>query len=157
MKFDVVDFYLSVLESILWKTLRFTKNYTVIEQESLCIIIHSSKSLLFCDSDTWIKKGNHMFDVTMASFDGAKVCQLLGLLLLHEIKYPFGCNSVGLCRDNGLTVLSNSFGPKTDRTRKQLIQAISRLWCENICGIKPDSDRLFGPNFEPWHWKILAI
>ena len=62
------------------------------EQESLRILIYSRKSQLFCDGNTWIKKGNHMFDVTVGLFDAAGVCKLVGLFLLHEIKHTFGCN-----------------------------------------------------------------
>ena len=122
MKFDIVDFYPSISESLLWKALQFAKNFTVIDEESLRIIMHSRKSLLFCDGNTWIKKGNHMFDVTMGSFDGAEVCELVGLFLLYKMKHLFGCNCVGLYRDDGLAVLNNISGPKTDRTRKQLIR-----------------------------------
>ena len=74
MKFDVVDFYPSISESLLWKALQFAQNFTAIDEESLHIIMHSRKSLLFCNGSTWIKKGNYMFDVTLGSFDVAEVC-----------------------------------------------------------------------------------
>ena len=118
MKFDIVDFYPSISESLLWKALQFAKNFTVIDEESLRIIMHSRKSLLFCDGNTWVKKGNHMFDVTVGSFDRAEVCELVGLFLLYKMKHLFGCNCVGLYRDDGLAVLINISGPKTDSTRK---------------------------------------
>ena len=63
-----------------------------------------------------------MFDVTMGWFDGAEVCELVGLFLIHKMKHLFGCNCVGLYRDDGLAVLNNISGPKTDRIRKQLIK-----------------------------------
>ena len=97
------------------------QKFTVINEESLRIVMHLRKSLLFCDGNTWIKKGNHIFDVTMRSFDGAEVCELVGLFLLHKMKHLFGCNCVGLYRDDGLAVLNIS-GPKTDCTQKQLIK-----------------------------------
>ena len=75
MKFDIVDFYPSISESLLWKALQFVKNFTVINEEFLGIIMHSRKSLLVCDGDIWIKKGNHVFDVTIGSFIGAEVCE----------------------------------------------------------------------------------
>ena len=92
MKFDMNYEDPSVSESLLWKALQFAKNFAVIDEESLRITMHSRKSLLFCDGNTLIKKGNHMFDVTMRSFDGAEVCELVDLFLLHKMKHPFGCN-----------------------------------------------------------------
>ena len=62
-----------------------------------------------------------MFDVTMGSLDEAEVCELVGLFLLHKMKHLFGCNCVGLYRDDGLAVLNNISVPKNDRTLKQLI------------------------------------
>ena len=75
MKFDVVDFYPSISESLLWKALQFATNFTVIDEESLRIIMNLRKSLLFCDGNTWIKKGNLIFDVTM----GCKILQIANI------------------------------------------------------------------------------
>ena len=124
MKFVIIDFYPSISKSLLRKALYFAKIFTVVDEESLRIIMRSRKSLhvFFCDGNTWIKKGNHMFDVTMGSFDRAEVCELVGLLLLHKTKHLFGCNCVGLYGDDGLAVFNNVSGPKTDHTRKQLIK-----------------------------------
>ena len=58
----------------------------------------------------------------MGSFDGAEVFELVGLFLFHKMKHLFGCNCVGLYRDDGLAVRNNISGPKTDRTQKQLIR-----------------------------------
>ena len=54
--------------------------------------------------------------------DGVEVCELVGLFMLHQMKHLFGCSNVGLYRDDSLAVLNNISGPKTDRTRKQLIK-----------------------------------
>ena len=43
------------------------------------------KSLLFYKGRAWVKKGDDiLFDVTMGSFDGAKICELVGLYLLDK-------------------------------------------------------------------------
>ena len=58
--------------------------YKVIDIEGniINIINHARKSLLFDDSGAWVKKdGNPLFDVTMGSFDGAEVYELVGLYL----------------------------------------------------------------------------
>ena len=52
--------------------------------------MHSRKSLLFSNSDAWIKKSGDMFDVTMGSFDGAEICELVGLYLLDKLSLLTG-------------------------------------------------------------------
>ena len=41
----------------------------------------------------------------MGSFDGAEVCELVGLYLLNKIKPLLGSNNVGLYRDDGLAIV----------------------------------------------------
>ena len=49
------------------------------------IIMHSRKSLLFDKNTAWIKKNNSSFDVSMGSYDGAEVCELIGLFILNDL------------------------------------------------------------------------
>jgi hypothetical protein len=53
-----------------------------ITKEEIKIILQTKKDLLFTDGKPWIKKGNKVFDVTMGSWDGAEVADLVGLYLL---------------------------------------------------------------------------
>ena len=86
------------------------------------ITYYARKSLLFDDSGAWVKKdGNPLFDVTMDSFDGAEVCELVKLYLLNKIKSLLGSNNVGLDRDDGLAIVHKANGPKVDRLRKDII------------------------------------
>ena len=41
------------------------------------------------------------YDVTMGSFEGAKVCELVGLYILHILITKYGKNLNGLHRDDG--------------------------------------------------------
>ena len=84
--------------------------------------MHARKSLLFCDGDLWMKKSGAEFDVTMGSFDGAEVCELVGLYLLHHLAKIFGKEAVGLYRDDGLAILRNASGPDAERVRKKVTQ-----------------------------------
>ena len=81
--------------------------------------MHYRRSLLFDNETAWTKK-NHssMFDVTMGSFDGAEVCELIGLFLLNNLSEKYGKNNVGLYRDDGLVLLRNASGPQSERTRR---------------------------------------
>ena len=46
--------------------------------------MNSRKAFLFCDGDPWVKNDTLQHsDVTEGSFNGAEVCQLVGLYLLN--------------------------------------------------------------------------
>ena len=123
MKFDIVEFYPSISEQLLEDAINFAKSITEITQDEINIIWHSRKSLLFDKSEIWTKKGDEeLFDVTMGSWDGAEVCELVGLYILNEAEPKFGKDNIGLYRDDGLSSLHNHSGPQADRARKDLIQ-----------------------------------
>ena len=67
------------------------------------IIMLAKRSLLFHGCATWIKKDGSDFDVTMGSYDGAEVCELVGLYMLHLLLQRFGIDFVGLYKDDGST------------------------------------------------------
>ena len=58
----------------------------------------------------------------MGCFDGAEVCELVGLYLLHHLSGILGKEVVGLHRDDGLAILRNTSGPNAERLKKQIIQ-----------------------------------
>ena len=71
----------------------------------------------------WKKKNTEScFDVTMGSFDGAKICELVGIHILSLLSNKLDKQSTGLYRDDGLVLLRNTFKPKTDRIRKDIIE-----------------------------------
>ena len=76
--------------------------------------------LLFNNGDAWIKKDNSSFDVTMGSYDGAEVCELVGLFILNGLGITYGKEDIGLYRDDGLAVFKNITGPQADRIRKDI-------------------------------------
>ena len=108
--FDVVDFYPSITEDLLKQALDFASQFTLIEEEEKEIILHSRKSLLFVNGRPWIKKTKGMFDVTMGSFDGAEVCELVGAFLLHHLSQYIERFNIGLYQDDGLAVLKTPQG-----------------------------------------------
>ena len=57
----------------------------------------------------------------MGSFDGAEICELVGLYILHLLSSKFNKDQVGLYRDDGLAAFKLS-GPQSDRARKDIIQ-----------------------------------
>ena len=112
---------------LLSKALDFAKEFSDITDTEIEIIMHARKSLLFSDGEIWIKKGDELFDVTMGSFDGAEICELVGLFLLFALMQQFGKECVGLYRDDGLAVFQNMSGPEADRTRKKIIKVFHHL------------------------------
>ena len=122
LSFDIVDFYPSISEKLLLDALEFAKLFTDIEPEKIEIILHCRKSLLFNNENTWIKKSESMFDVTMGSYDGAETCELVGLYLLNLLKEHINNENIGLYRDDGLAILENSSDPYAEKIRKQIIK-----------------------------------
>ena len=121
--YDIVDFYPSISESLLTKAIEFAQSYTHIDQKTKEIIIHSRKSLLFKENEPWSKiDGNSNFDVTMGSYDGAEVCELVGLFLLQKINNILGNNNSGLYRDDGLAITRKCSGPQLERIKKKIIK-----------------------------------
>ena len=93
ISFDIVDFYSSITESLLDQTI---------------------------DSLPWVKRdSSNAFDVTMGRYDGAEICELVGLFILLKLKDTFG-NNIGLYRDNGLVLLETKSGRLSDKARKEL-------------------------------------
>ena len=125
MKFDIVDYYPSISLKLLEDSLEFAQNFTTVSQKEIEIILHARKSLLFENEHVYTKKGGELFDVTMGSYDGAEVTDLVGLFLLRDLESLLGKGNVGLYRDDGLANLTSVSGPQADRIRKQLIECFS--------------------------------
>ena len=57
----------------------------------------------------------------MASFDGAKICEIVGIYLLEKLHPLLRKESFGLYRDDGLATVNSSSGPVLDTMRKDFI------------------------------------
>ena len=56
----------------------------------------------------------------MGLYDGAEICELVGLYFLEELTNIILKESVGLYRDDSLAILPNTFGPETERLKKKI-------------------------------------
>ena len=121
IKFDIVEFYPSISEELLERAINYAMSICAISEQQEFIIWHSRKSLLFNEKSTWTKKDESLFDVTMGSFDGAEICELVGLYILQLLSSKFNKDQVGLYRDDGLAAFELS-GPQSDRARKDIVQ-----------------------------------
>ena len=90
--FDIDSFFYPLIsENLLKNAISYTKQYVTVTDQEVDIIMHSRKSLLFDQGTAWIKKNDDgLFDVTMGSYDGAEVCELVGLLILDQLGNQYG-------------------------------------------------------------------
>ena len=57
----------------------------------------------------------------MESFDGAEICEIVGIYLLKNLSPLSGKENFGLYRDDGLATVNSSSGPVLDGMRKDII------------------------------------
>ncbi len=90
-------------------------------RKSVLYFLDTRKSVLFNDGKPWTKKdSNSLFDVTMGSYDGAEICELVGLFILNKLGQKFGKENIGLYRDDGLAIMKSKSARLADKTRKEL-------------------------------------
>ena len=122
MQYDIEEFCPSFSEDLLKKAIHYARTFVDASSDKKETIMHCRKSLLFNNSDIWIKKeGNKDFYVTMGSFDSAEICDLLGLYILYILSTKYGRNLTGIYRDDGLACFKNVSGSQVDRIRKDFI------------------------------------
>ena len=83
-------------------------------------IIHARKSLLYYNDELWIEKGESNFDVSMGAYDGAEVCELIGMFMLSLLSKHINKNHIGLYRDDGLAIFKNTSGPAAEKLKKEI-------------------------------------
>ena len=61
----------------------------------------------------------------MGAYDGAEVCELVGIFILYQLSRIYNKNDIGLYRDDGLAVFRNTSGPQAEKIKKHF-QSIFR-------------------------------
>ena len=79
----------------------------------------------------WVKKDNPDFDVTMGSYDGAEVCELVELYILDILTKEFGHDKIALYRDDGLGCFQNLSGPESEKVKKKLRKIFKQIELSN--------------------------
>ena len=121
--FDIVEFYPSISQDLLNRALDFASAYDNITSDERNIIIHAKNSILIHKQQSWQKKGDTTFDVTMGSYDGAETCELVGSFLLSQLQ-NLDVN-IGLYRDDGLAI-SNASARDTENIKKEICRVFNR-------------------------------
>ena len=134
----MVDFYPSIYEDLLVKSITFAKIHTDINDEAIETVFNAWKTLLFSGSNVWVKQPVDTFDVVLGSSYGVKVCEFVGLYLLDQLGKVLGKKNVGLYRDDGLAVIKSGSGPATERTRKKITKLFQQhsLPITSECNLK---------------------
>ena len=69
----------------------YARTIITIEAKVIDAIKLARKSLLFSKEGTWVKRDeNPSFDITMGSFDGTEVCEIVGIYLLEKLSPLLG-------------------------------------------------------------------
>ena len=117
--FDVIDFYPSITEPLLQRALDFAEQYCSISKVDREIILRTKHSLLFHNKTPWHNRTHRTsFDITMGSYDGAEVCELVGSYILSILSNKFG-DAIGLYRDDGLAVF-NQRQQEIEKIKKEI-------------------------------------
>ena len=128
LTFDIVDFYPSISKDLLKKAPTWASWITKTSIQHTEVIMHARKFLLFSNERPWVKKDSSpTFDVSMGSFNGAKICKLVGLFILSNLEKRFRRHKIVLYRDDGLAILKTTSGRLADRARKDLIKIFNDL------------------------------
>ena len=128
VQFDIEEFYPVISKKLVCQALDHAKQFTNVSPKDVNMIMHARKSLLFANNKVWVKKsGDTSFDVTMGCFDGAEICELVGLYILYLLGNKFGNDNMGLYRDDGLACFHGLDGPSSDRIRKDIVRTFQEL------------------------------
>ena len=93
----------------------------------------------------------------MGSYDGAEICELVGLFILKHLGKMFGNKNIGLYRDDGLVIIKNKSVRFADKTRKELHKIFEQFDLKNYSGGKFTRGKLLGCYFRPHIWKTYTI
>ena len=99
-------------------TLEFAKQHVTIKSKDRETTFHTRKSLFYNEGKPWIKNHNNNFDVTMGSYNGVEVCELIGIFMLSLIGKKHNPNNIGLYRNDRLAVFKNKSGPQSEKIKK---------------------------------------
>ena len=96
----------------------------------------------------------------ISAYDGAEVCELVGIFIIYQLSLKYNKNNIGLYRNDGLAVFKNVSGPQAEKIKKHF-QNIFRKNDLNIivkCNLKIVdylevtlnlSDGLYKPFYKP--------
>ena len=98
--------------------------------------MHSRKIILFWQDSAWVEKEhNEDFDIPTGCYDGAEICELVGIYLRNKLCKLMNKKDFGLQRDDGLGILRNTSGPEADQKRQKIIKIFTECRLSFTCEI----------------------
>ena len=75
----------------------------------------------FCITATnrGLKKGESNFDITMRTYDGAEVCELIGIFMLSLLSKHINKSHIELYRNDGLAILKNNSRTEVEKFKEK--------------------------------------
>ena len=122
--FDIVSFYPAITLELFNKALDWAGGHVEVTVALREIYVKYCQSFLYSGGVPWVKKGNVNFDVGMGAYQGAQVCEIVGLFILHKLGGVEGLDCL-LYRDDGLGVTR-----KTARQQVQLATDIRKVFSD---------------------------
>ena len=139
--FNIESFYPSISTKLFDEAISFVKLYYDFTSDELEIIMRSRKTLLFWQDSTWVKKkGDKDFDIPMGCYDGAEICELVGIYIQNKLCKLMNKKDFRVYRDDGLGILRNTSG-NTSETLPELKQ-IENIRTLSKCLKNVDSELL---------------
>ena len=108
---------------MLLQNINLEKNYTDLTQKLLDIILAWRKFMLIINDITSVKTVTDNFDVTMGSFNSAKITNLVGEYILDILSRIKNLHDIGIYRFDGSISIPNINGPLTSKIQKKVIKA----------------------------------
>ena len=71
----------------------------------------------------------------MGCYDGAEICELVGIYIQNKLCKLMNEKDFGLYRDDGLGILRNTSGPEADRKRKNIIKIFKECGLSITCEV----------------------
>ena len=77
------------------------------------------------------KKHGSSFDVTVGSYDGTELCELIGIYIQSLLESTLKRDLMGLYRDDGLIIFCNTNSQQTNKIQKNIISIFKSILCFN--------------------------
>ena len=104
---------------LLQNAIAWAETLVQITDQDKRIIFATKQNLIYHNNEPWTRSNDSECDVTIGSWDGAEVGELVGLFLLSKLQ--LNGISCGLYRDDGLA-LTRQRPQQVERLKKQICQ-----------------------------------
>ena len=79
------------------------------------------------------KHGNEDFDISMGCYDGAEICELVGIYIESKVCKLMNKKDFRLYRDDELGIPRNTSRPEADRKRKSITKVFKECGLSITC------------------------